>query len=36
VHIQRWTWRRFGLTVVTVAAAGVAAVVTVGLLGSPL
>ncbi len=36
VHIQRWTWRRFGLTVVTVVAAGVAAVVTVGLLGSPL
>jgi tRNA A-37 threonylcarbamoyl transferase component Bud32/membrane-associated phospholipid phosphatase len=36
VHIQRWTWRRFGLTVVTVAAAAVAAVVTVGLIGSPL
>lgn len=36
VHIQRWTWRRFGLTVVTVVAAAVAAVVTVGLLGSPL
>jgi tRNA A-37 threonylcarbamoyl transferase component Bud32 len=36
VHIQRWTWRRFGLTVVTIAAAAVAAVVTVGLIGSPL
>jgi tRNA A-37 threonylcarbamoyl transferase component Bud32/membrane-associated phospholipid phosphatase len=36
VHIQRWTWRRFGLTAVTVAAAALAAVVTVGLLGSPL
>lgn len=36
VHIQRWTWRRFGLTVVTAVVAGVAAVVTVGLLGSPL
>ncbi|WP_040338672.1 phosphatase PAP2 family protein [Candidatus Blastococcus massiliensis] len=36
VHIQRWTWRRFGLTAVTVVVAGVAAVVTVGLLGSPL
>ncbi|MBJ7453439.1 MAG: phosphatase PAP2 family protein [Blastococcus sp.] len=36
VHIQRWTWRRFGLTVVTLAAAAVAAVVTVGLIGSPL
>ena len=36
VHIQRWTWRRFGLTVVTLAGAAVAAVVTVGLLGSPL
>ena len=36
VHIQRWTWRRAGLTVCTVAAAAVAAVVTVGLIGSPL
>ncbi|RBY80349.1 hypothetical protein DQ239_04660 [Blastococcus sp. TF02-09] len=36
VHIQRWTWRRAGLTVFTVAAAAVAAVVTVGLIGSPL
>ncbi|WP_137160853.1 phosphatase PAP2 family protein [Blastococcus sp. CCUG 61487] len=38
VHIQRWTWRRFGLTVVTLAAAAAAvgAVVSVGLLGSPL
>lgn len=36
VHIQRWTWRRFGLTAVTVAMAGIAAFVTVGLLGSPL
>jgi tRNA A-37 threonylcarbamoyl transferase component Bud32/membrane-associated phospholipid phosphatase len=36
VHIQRWTWRRVGLTVMTLAAAAVAAVVTVGLLGSPL
>lgn len=36
VHIQRWTWRRFGLTVVTLVLAGGAAVITVGLLGSPL
>ncbi len=36
VHIQRWTWRRVGLTVVTAAAAAVAAVVTIGLIGSPL
>ncbi|SDE37758.1 PAP2 superfamily protein [Blastococcus fimeti] len=36
VHIQRWTWRRFGLTVVTVVAAAVAAVITAGLIGSPL
>ena len=36
VPIQRWTWRRAGLTVVTLAAAGVAVYVSAGLLGSPL
>ncbi|MCZ2859216.1 phosphatase PAP2 family protein [Blastococcus sp. VKM Ac-2987] len=36
VHIQRWTWRRGGLTVVTLAAAGIAVYVSLGLLGSPL
>ncbi|HYH25798.1 MAG TPA: phosphatase PAP2 family protein [Blastococcus sp.] len=36
VRIQRWTWRRAGLTVVTLAAAATAAYVSAGLLGSPL
>ncbi|MGY1825327.1 MULTISPECIES: phosphatase PAP2 family protein [unclassified Blastococcus] len=36
VRIQRWTWRRAGLTVVTLAAVGIAAYVSTGLLGSPL
>ncbi|CCG05394.1 phosphatase PAP2 family protein [Blastococcus saxobsidens] len=36
VRIQRWTWRRGGLTVVTLAAATLAGYVSVGLLRSPL
>ena len=36
VRIQRWTWRRAGLTLVTLAAAAVVAAVTVTILGSPL
>ncbi len=36
VRIQRWTWRRAGLTLVTLAAAVVAAAFTVTILGSPL
>ncbi|SOD94423.1 phosphatase PAP2 family protein [Blastococcus haudaquaticus] len=36
VRIQRWTWRRAGLTLVTLASAAVVAAITVTILGSPL
>jgi tRNA A-37 threonylcarbamoyl transferase component Bud32 len=36
VRIQRWTWRRVGLTVVTLAAVAIGGTVFVQLLGSPL
>jgi uncharacterized membrane protein len=36
VRIQRWTWRRGGLTVVTLIGLVLAGVVVVDLLGSPL
>ncbi|TQN41167.1 hypothetical protein FHU33_0527 [Blastococcus colisei] len=36
VRIQRWTWRRAGLTLVTLVGAVVVAAITVTILGSPL
>ena len=36
VPIQRWTWRRVGLTAATLVAGAVAAAVFVDLLGAPL
>jgi tRNA A-37 threonylcarbamoyl transferase component Bud32 len=36
VRIQRWSWRRAGLTVVTLIGAAIAVAVAVDLLGSPL
>jgi hypothetical protein len=36
VRIQRWTWRRFGLTLVTLAAVVVVGAMSVTVLGSPL
>ena len=36
VRIQRWTWRRLGLTLVTLAAALLLGVISVDVLGSPL
>ena len=36
VRIQRWTWRRAGLTVVTLGAAVLVGYVSLGLLRSPL
>jgi hypothetical protein len=36
VRIQRWTWRRAGLTLVTLVSAVVVAAITVTILGSPL
>ncbi|RZU33383.1 phosphatase PAP2 family protein [Blastococcus saxobsidens] len=36
VRIQRWTWRRAGLTVVALAAAAIAAYVSAGVLAAPL
>lgn len=36
VHIQRWSWRRIGLTAATLCGAFLAVVILVNLLGSPL
>jgi tRNA A-37 threonylcarbamoyl transferase component Bud32/membrane-associated phospholipid phosphatase len=36
VRIQRWTWRRAGLTLVTLVSAVIVAAITITILGSPL
>jgi hypothetical protein len=36
VRIQRWTWRRVGLTVVTIAVVLLGGLIAVSLLGQPL